>query len=81
MNPTRILDLQGVPTLELNSVSPIPPTCPTNINPDLLIDPFYEVYTIDPSGALFGQTSYPCNINAWKKNVVYPNCHDITSPV
>ena len=46
--PTRILNLQGVPTLQLNN----PITCPTNITP-VLPAPFYEVYTIDPSGALF----------------------------
>jgi hypothetical protein len=63
-NPTRILNLNGIPTLQLNQ----PSTCPTNINPS--IGPFYEVYTIDPSGALFGQTPHPCNIDAWKKYVV-----------
>jgi hypothetical protein len=65
-NPTRILNLNGIPTLQLNN----PVICPTNINPS--IGPFYEVYTIDPSGALFGQTSYKCDVNAWKKYVVYP---------
>ena len=66
-NTIRILDLNGVPVLRLNS----PVTYPTNINPTLLSTvPFYEAYTIDPSGALFGQTSYPCNINTWKKYVV-----------
>jgi hypothetical protein len=63
-NPTRILNLNGIPTLQLNQ----PSTCPTNVNPS--IRPFYEVYTIDPSGALFGQTPCPCNIDAWKKYVV-----------
>ena len=70
-NTIRILDLNGVPVLQVNS----PVTYPTNINPTLLSTvPFYEAYTIDPSGALFGQTSYPCNINTWKKYVVLFNC-------
>ena len=42
-NPTRILNLNGIPTLQLNN----PPTWPTTIDP--LIGPFYEVYTIDPT--------------------------------
>lgn len=62
-NPNRILNLSGVPTLQLNN----PPICPTNI--DLSIGSFYEVYTIDPSGALFGETTYPCDNNTWKKYV------------
>ena len=64
-NPNRILNLNGVPTLQLNQ----PLTCPTTIDPSPTL-PFYEVYTIDPSGALFGQTSYPCDANTWKKYVV-----------
>jgi len=67
-NPNRILNLSGVPTLELNN----PSTCPTNIEPSPIL-PFYEVYTIDPSGALFGQTPYPCDANTWKKYVVIPD--------
>jgi len=70
VNPNRTLNLQGVPTLELNNVSPIPPTCPTNIMP-ILPAPFFEVYTIDPSGSLFGKSPYPCNKNAWEKYLVY----------
>ena len=61
--PSRTMNLNNVPTLQLNS----PVTCPTNIN-SILSSPFYEVYTIDPSGTLFGQ-SYPCNENVWKKFV------------
>lgn len=72
-NPTRILNLQGIPTLQLNNVQPIPPTCPTNIDPNYTtISPFYEAYTIDPSG---GQTLYPCTIDTWKKYLVYPKCN------
>lgn len=74
-NPTRIINLQGIPTLQLNNVQPTPPTCPTNIDPNYTtISPFYEAYTIDPSGALFGQTLYPCTIDTWKKYLVYPKC-------
>ena len=70
-NTIRILDLNGVPTLRLNA----PVICPTSINPTLLSTvSFYEAYTIDPSGVLFGETSYQCNINAWKKYVVLLNC-------
>ena len=78
--PTRILDLQGVPTLQKNN----PVTSPTNIiststasYESTLDNVFYELYTIDPSGALFGQSTYPCNINEWKKyvTVVYKKCH------
>ena len=46
-NPNIIVNLQGVPTLQLNSA--ILPTCPTNIM-SILQSPFYEIYTIDPSG-------------------------------
>jgi hypothetical protein len=84
--PTRILDLQGVPTLQKNN----PVTSPTSIIPTSTLydttstlydttsnNTFYELYTIDPSGALFGQSTYPCNINEWKKyvTVVYKKCH------
>jgi len=69
-NPTRILNLSGVPTLQLNQ----PITCPTNIDP--LIGPFYEVYTIDPSGALFGETTY---VNVLEKYVDYPYPYPITN--
>lgn len=64
--PTRILNLQGVPTLQLNN----PITCPTNITP-VLPAPFYEVYTIDPSGALVRSNivSAPCRY--MEKYVVY----------
>ena len=74
--PTRILDLQGVPTLQKNN----PVTSPTNIisTSTASSDPtsdnvFYELYTINS----LDQSSYPCNINAWKKyvTVVYKKCH------
>ena len=72
-NPTRILNLQGIPTLQLNN----PVTCPTNINQTILdTEPFYEAYTIDPSGALFGEASYPCSANTLEKNVFYSNCNN-----
>lgn len=72
-NPNRILNLSGVPTLQLNH----PETCPTTIDPSFsTIGPFYEVYTIDPSGELFGQTPYPCDANTWKKYVVIPNVRE-----
>ena len=64
-NPNRILNLSGVPTLQLTQTL----TSPTTINPSPTL-PFYEVYTIDPSGELFGQTPYPCDANTWKKYVV-----------
>ena len=71
-NPTRILNLQGIPTLQLNN----PVTCPTNIDPSNLDIPFYEAYTIDPSGALFGEAPYPCNVNTLEKNIFYSNCNN-----
>jgi len=74
--PSTKLDLQGVPTLQLNSTILAPIQCPTNIM-STLTAPFYEVYTIDPSGALFGQTTYPCIENAWKKYLV--NYKDVYS--
>ena len=64
-NPNRILNLSGVSTLQLTQTL----TSPTTINPSPTL-PFYEVYTIDPSGSLFGQTPYPCDANTWKKYVV-----------
>lgn len=64
-NPNRTMNLNNVPTMQLNS----PVTCPTNITP-ILSAPFFEIYTIDPSGALFGQSSYPCNENVSKKYLV-----------
>ena len=70
-NPNRILNLSGVPTLQLTQTS----TCPTNIDPSPTL-PFYEVYTIDPSGELFGQTPYPCDANTWKKYVVVVNVRE-----
>lgn len=72
-NPTRILNLQGIATLQLNN----PITCPTNIDQTILdTEPFYEAYTIDPSGALFGEASYPCSANTLEKNVFYSNCNN-----
>ena len=70
-NPNRILNLSGVPTLQLTQTL----TSPTTINPSPTL-PFYEVYTIDPSGELFGQTPYPCDANTWKKYVVIPNVRE-----
>jgi len=53
------LDLKNVNVLETTTN---PTTTPTSINPTLLsTTPFYENYTIDPNGALFGNTQ--CGIN------------------
>lgn len=65
--PTRIIDLQGVITLQGNRI----PDTSITVPPDP--QPFYELYTITS----LDQSSYPCNINAWKKyvTVVYKKCH------
>ena len=68
-NPNRILNLQGIATLELNN----PITQPTNIMTTLSA-PFYETYTIDPSEVLFGQAPTPCDGDTWKKYINYPTC-------
>jgi hypothetical protein len=57
------LDLQGVKVLQLNN----PKTVPTNIKS--ISKPFYEIYTIDPEGDLFGKTL--CGLNNYKKYLVY----------
>jgi len=57
------LDLKGVEVLQLNN----PKTVPTNITS--ISKPFYEIYTIDPEGELFGKT--PCGLNNYKKYLVY----------
>lgn len=68
-NPSRTMNLNNVSTLQLNSTPSNPATSPTNIMP-VLPAPFYEIYTIDPSGTLFGET-YPCNQNVWKKYLLH----------
>jgi hypothetical protein len=72
-DPSRILNLSSVPTLQLNQ----PITCPTNIDPS--IGPFYEVYTIDPSGVLFEQLSCVGHVNVLEKYVDYPYPYPITN--
>ena len=56
------LDLQGVKVLQLTKSK----TVPTNIG---ISKPFYEIYTIDPEGDLFGKT--PCGLHNYKKYLVY----------
>lgn len=75
INLLTTLDLSGVPVLQ-NNLSPF--TVPaTLIDPDSLtvLDPF-QLYLIDPSGNLFGNTT--CGIYNFENYLVYNNPNNST---
>jgi hypothetical protein len=65
VNLIKKMDLNGVDVVQ--SVYPLSsPVAPTTINPSV---PFYLNYSIDPKGALFGNS--PCGINNYPNFMVY----------
>ena len=56
------------PFIQSNKTNTTPVKCPTNI-PYQTTTPFYQIYTIDPSGCLFGTNV--CTANNYLRNLTY----------
>jgi len=70
MNLVSIFNTQHCCNVESNKTASTPAICPVNIpyNPSSTT-PFYQLYTIDPNGCLFGNNV--CTANNYLQNVTY----------
>ena len=70
MNLVSIFNTKDCCNVESNKTVSSPPLCPVNIpyNPSNTT-PFYQLYTIDPNGCLFGNNV--CTANNYLQNITY----------